>query len=343
MALIARNGVWLTRREFAADPLLPGVHGALGQRIAYDGLVQAIATGEMRLASTSNLQVYSALSNVLLGAGGMSNVISVSSNLVQINADVHIRGTIEAFLSTEINLQDKVMRLAYPEVGSEASITDQYLDGSGIMLADQLVGNYEKSIKWRTAAGMGTAAFVARGGASNESFWEVRGGGLRMTTPKRASGRGGGEVSYGMHINEKEELEMYKRWTDGSGREYTQRVFTFGSATPADMPTPVSRNPFYNASASSSYEWPVEFTDTVTSSNVTASNVTASSSNVTSTTSSNVTTSTSSNVTSTTSSNVTSTTSSNVTTSTSSNVTTSNVSSSSLFVAPWYDYRFAGS
>ena len=321
MALIARNGVWLTRREFAADPLLPGVHGALGERIAYDGLVQAIATGEMRLASTSNLQVYSATSNVLLGAGGMNNVISVSSNLVQINADVHIRGTLEAFLSTEINLQDKVMRLAYPEVGSEALITDQYLDGSGIMLADKLVGNYEKSIKWHAAAGLGASAFVARGGASNESFWEVRGGGLRMTTPQRAAGRGGGEVSYGMHINEKEELEMYKRWTDGSGREYTQRVFTFGSATPTDMPTPVSRNPFYNASASS--QWQVEFTDTVTSGNVTASNVS-------STSSGDVTSSTGSG---------------NVTSSTGSgNVTSSTGSGSSrLFVAPWYDYRFAGS
>jgi hypothetical protein len=354
MALIARNGLWLTRKGFASDPFSFTTGGVAG-RLEYDGLVQAIASGEMRLASASNMQVYSANSNVLLGAGGMSNVISVRSNLVEINANVHIRGAVESYMSTEINLQDKVMRLAFPDVGSEATINDAYLDGSGISLADELVGNYEKSIKWHSAAGIGASAFVAKGGTSNESFWELRGGGMRLTTPKRAAGRGNGEVSYGMHINEREELEMYKRWTDGSGHEFFQRVFTFGSAMPADMPTPMSPNPFFNGSSSSSFDFSsaVATTSNVTASNVTASNVTASNVTTSNVTTSNVTTSnvTTSNVTTSnvTASNVTASnvTASNVTTSnvTTSNVTTSNVTSVSsnntVFVPPWYDYRFA--
>ena len=340
MALIARNGVWLTRKPFADDPFA-SVGAPTQNRVAYDGLVQAIASGEMRLASASNMQIYSSTSNVLLGAGGMSNVISVRSNIVEINADVRIRGAVESYLSTEINLQDKVMRLAYPDKGAEASVSDAYLDGSGIVLANEVMGNYEKSIRWRASAGLGAGAFVARGGASNESFWELRGGGLRLSTPKRAAG-GTGEVSYGMHINEKEELEMYKRWTDGAGHEYFQRVFTFGGGTlPSDMPVPVSKNPFYNPSTSTVTWGTNSNVSSTNSSNVSSTG----SSNVSSTNNSNVSSTGSSNVSSTNNSNVSSTNNSNVSSTGSSNVSStgsSNVSNNNngLFVEPWYDYRF---
>ena len=246
MALLARTGVWLTRRGMATDPFLP--NPALGVAgVKYDGLVQAIASGEMRLSSASNLQIFASSANVLVGAGGQSNVLLVGSNLLVINANVQVRGSVDSYTSTEVNLQDKVLRLACPSP-SNLPVDDTYLHGSGLVIADgtYALSNYAKSMRWNMAAGTGAKSMLAVGGASNEPYWELRGGGLRLTTPLRASGAVG-EVSFGMHINHREELEMYKRSFDAvTGAETYQRVFTFGSAA-GTFATPTSRNVFFSA------------------------------------------------------------------------------------------------
>ena len=208
MALLAHRGLWLTRSGFARDPMTPAAFAP--DAMLHDGLVQAMATGDLRLACASNLQLYSSAHNVLLGAGGMSNVVSVSSNLVEIRGDVLVLGSLDAVATTELHVRDKLLRIGYD--GGGGVVPDVALDGAGIELgggapaaAGVPASYYEHSFRWRRAAGAGLGAMLTPGGASNEPFWELRGGGLRLTTPCRAAG-GSGEVSYGMHINDREEL-----------------------------------------------------------------------------------------------------------------------------------------
>lgn len=270
MAIVARKGLWLSRTgQMFPDPLSPlspwagSSNGQPAHSLSpdYGGLVQAMASGEMRLASASNLQLYSSTLNVVVGAGGQSDVISVTSNLVVINADVQIRGSVETYNSTEVNLQDKVVRLAYPDeatIASGMAPSEASLHGAGMQLADDVSGGraYEKSIRWRAGGevGRGPSGLVARGAESNCPYWEVRGGGLRLTSPARGVLRGGvpreggpaapsGEVSYGFCIDDREELVVYKRWTNAQGAASYQRVFTFGSTSVPYAP-PSSTNVF---------------------------------------------------------------------------------------------------
>lgn len=219
MALQLRGGVWLSRAE-PPPPLAPASTRA--------GILQAMASGEMRFAAASNVHVYSSASNVLLGAGGVSNVVTVLSNLVVINGDVHIRGNIEAYTSTRVHFQDKVLQVATPCNQDTTAVTPDELDGAGIMLAPATSPAehvFERSLRWR-AGGAEARPPMSPGGASNAAYWELMGGGLRLSAPR---GSNGARVSYGMHVNERQELEMYKYVLDeGTGAQHYQRVFTFG-------------------------------------------------------------------------------------------------------------------
>lgn len=273
MAVVAQQGLWLSRAgTFAQDPLTVQIARAGGSSSSissgssnYTGLVQAMASGEMRFASGSNLQLYSAASNVLLGAGGLSNVVVVHSNLVLLNADalvqgdLRLRGCLRSTPAPEVNVQNTVVRLGFAasNEAAPAGSPEPALHGAGILLeSDADASNvYEKSLRWRAGqrVGQGAAGLVSAGGASNGPCWEFRGGGLRLTAPVRAPGRAGvahsntvGEVSYGLHINEREELVLYKRWTvpgSNASAEFLQNVFTFGS-TGAPFTQPTSPNPF---------------------------------------------------------------------------------------------------
>lgn len=241
MALVAQNGLWLTREGFARDPLTPGAAGG-PQGVLYDGLVQAMASGELRLAAGSNLQVYSAASNVVLGAGGVADVVTVRADGVDIRGAVRVLGTIDAISSSDLLVRDKLVRVSHE--ASSCNLPDDVLDGAGVALGSA-AQRYERSLRWRRGLGASAeAAALAVGATSNEGFWELRGGGLRLSAPRRADG-GAGQVSYGMHINEREELVMYKAWSPSPGEPLVyQRVFTFGStAQPLALPT--SANPYY--------------------------------------------------------------------------------------------------
>ena len=245
MALQLRGGVWLSRAEPAAAAPLS----------SHAGILQAMASGEMRFAAGSNVRVYSAASNVLLGAGGVSNVVTVQSNLVVINGDVHIRGNIEAYTSTRVHFQDKVLQLATPCNDDATRLEPEELDGCGLLLAPVSSARgeqvYERSLRWRAGGGGGAAADEAAGAGaaaaqaapppfaahpSNAAYWELAGGGLRISAPR---GSNGARVSYGMHINARHELEMYKYMLDEGGAEHYQRVYTFGG-TPAPLAMPAS-------------------------------------------------------------------------------------------------------
>jgi hypothetical protein len=263
MALIARNGVWLTR---ATAPVPDGslVQSVVGSTwpLSSDGLVQAIASGEFRMTAGSNMQLYSALSNVQLGAQGSSNTLTVTSNAVEIRGQLRIRGTVDAISTSDLSVQDKVVRVSVPSPIAPATTAPQLseldLDASGLALAP---GAYEKSMLWRVGGQQGTALVLpSTENAYSEAFalprWDAVGGALRMTIPSRcnaAMAAAGGTVGYGFTINAREELELIKYWTDAStGAEKAQRVWCVGggaaSVSPIDAGEdallPTSVNPY---------------------------------------------------------------------------------------------------
>ena len=256
MAFIARNGLWLTRDTPTAgfaDPftaaLLPG-SSLVGSTspLPPDGVVQAVATGMMRLAASSNLQLYSAYSNVQVGAQGASNVLAVGSNSVTVYGDLNVRGAVNALMTSELFVRDKVLRVAVPD-NSNVVLADGDLNGAGVALAP---GTYDKSILWNAGAALG-ANFASSLLSSNAPFWEVKGGALRLSMQARGDysrAAAGGTVSYSFRINGQEELEIVKHWTDAmGGPEHQMRVLCLGaplaaSDTTAQFTFPTSANPY---------------------------------------------------------------------------------------------------
>jgi hypothetical protein len=244
MALVAHNGLWLTRQGFAPDPLhplSPGVSPVGPQGVLHDGIVQAMASGELRLAAGSNLQIYSAMGGVKMGAGTVTDVVTIRQDGVDVRGSLRILGTLDAVASSDLQVRDKLVRVSHE--GAGCNLSDEVLDGSGIALGSD-AQLYERSVRWRKGlAESAQDASMAPGATSNAGFWEVMGGGLRITCPTKADPNR--RVSYGMHINEQEELVMYKAWSAAPDKPMAyQRVFTFGStSTPLQLPT--SSNPYF--------------------------------------------------------------------------------------------------
>ncbi len=254
MALVTRNGLWLTRQapqEGFQDPFTRHFfdHASpwIGRTspIPPDGLVQAMASGAMRLAAGSNVQLYSAESNVLLGAQGVSNVLLVSSNAVTIHGDLRVRGAVDAVTTTELFVRDKIVRVAVPQSAS-ALVAESDLDSAGLALA---AGAYDKALLWR----QGGAGALSVGRSA--PYWEAVGGMLRLTLPARADAAktaAGGRVGYAFAINAQEQLEIYKHWTDAvGGDERSMRVLCAGppmaAAGAAGPSLPSSTNPYASA------------------------------------------------------------------------------------------------
>jgi hypothetical protein len=84
---------------------------------------------------------------------------------------------------------------------------------------------YDKSIRWNYGDS-GVEGLLTSNGASNEAYWDVRGGSLRLTGVKdNASNE---EIGFGMRINDKDELEMVRHWVDGNGSNQITRFVRFG-------------------------------------------------------------------------------------------------------------------
>ncbi len=256
MALVARNGLWLTRGGVAAaDPFAP--HQLTSVPFGYDGLVQAMATGEMRLAAASNVQVYASTSNVLLGAQGTSNVLSVGSNAVTITGDLRVYGTMDTIASSEMHLQDKVVRVAVlpPEqVAAQPTlqVRDADLDASGLAIAS---GSFGKAVLWRAGAlsnagsnpALLTAELLA---SSNAPYWQLQGGGLRFGVAARSNAgltAAGGGLGCALTFNADEEIEVYKVWSESSADAVCmQRIMVWAMSDPVNADTlwPQSTNPY---------------------------------------------------------------------------------------------------
>ena len=166
----------------------------------------------------------------------------VQSNVI-INGNLQISGVIDSTNVTQTNLlvENKEIYLAYNSnvvsTDSASWITDGVAnDQSGIVIQgcpanitqyspsnNEMV--YEKSVKWNNNSGMFT-------GNSNESFWEVKGGSLKITDMNPQSVIDGNvtasnPISFHFRINNQAELEIIKYYTVNH-KSISQVVAKFG-------------------------------------------------------------------------------------------------------------------
>jgi len=184
---------------------------------------------------------------------GATNMVSIQegagpggSNLITINGSLDVVGMINSVSVTEQTLEiaDKYIVLAHNSNISE-TIVDGVLtnNSAGLMIAgmpsaitDQSVGSniasFEKSIKWYNGSG-GMAD--ARSNVSSEPFWEVKGGGIRITSVKPTNNWASegvvtatDMVSYTFRVNERKGLELVRTVDNGAGGLKYDRMVVFG-------------------------------------------------------------------------------------------------------------------
>lgn len=224
------------------DTLLASAGGTVLVRSARDLTLEATGAGDVRIRTPNDRKT-------VFGVGG-ANIVEMyrtefydtdsACNLtdykVRINADLEVLGTTSsvAVNETTLNIEDKVVHLAF-----NSNLDHPYdgttNDGAGIMVdgmpesGDPAVyERYEKSIKWFHGAN----GVPALGGndITGEAFWNVRGGGLRITQVDDANGD---EVAFGFRINALHELEIYKMVTPAGGSPATARVAKLGRSVVA--------------------------------------------------------------------------------------------------------------
>ena len=224
------------------DTSITSAGGTVLVRSARDLMLEAIGSGDVRIRTPNDRKT-------VFGVGG-ANVVEMyrtefydadsACNLtdykVRINADLEILGTTSSVSvnETTLSIEDKVVHLAFNS-NLEHPYDGTTNDGAGIMVdgmpesGDPAVyERYEKSIKWFHGAN----GVPALGGndITGEAFWNVRGGGLRITQVDDANGD---EVAFGFRINALQELEIYKMVTPAGGSPATARVAKLGRSVVA--------------------------------------------------------------------------------------------------------------
>jgi hypothetical protein len=204
--LSARNGLWLTK---ASPPQVPSLRT--------DGMIQAIASGEVRLASS--------YSNVVIQAG-IADVLTVTSSNVTVNANLLVNGTIDSVYSSDLHVKDKTVIIGAIldangcNVGGSSSNV-ALNDGAGISVG----GGDAQSLRWKRPA-------LA---ADGEGSWTFRGGGLKVVAS--ASNAYGGEITYGFSINAATlALEVYAVLSNASGTS-RRCVASFGPPSASNVLT----------------------------------------------------------------------------------------------------------
>ena len=203
--------------------------------------------------STSNDQSFQAQSNVFFYINSASNpaepIFTVQNDKVMIRGDIIVTGDINTsniFSTTVIQQSLKISdkELVVANVGSNFNPADGPFDGSatnsgaGLRIDGIPTGfdsnipqAYDKTFQWNYGnsgiGGLGTAA-----GLSNESYWQLKGGSLKMTHQKIVPSGGSNiiqEVSFGFRVNELDELEFTKQFYYTPSNGYiTKRIARFG-------------------------------------------------------------------------------------------------------------------
>lgn len=186
-------------------------------------------SNNIQMSAPSNINLYTPTSSLSMGEGKLS-----------LQGDLQISGSI--ITSTPLAVSDTQITLA--SVSNFSPITGPF-DGSfntggGIRIDGLPEGydsnavpeeTYDKTFTWNYGntgiGGLGTAE-----GLSNESYWEFKGGSMRMTHQRVIPMDGSNivrDTSFSFRINELDELELCKRWWVTDCNDYvTKRVAKFG-------------------------------------------------------------------------------------------------------------------
>lgn len=189
---------------------------------------------------------------------GDTNILTIEQDKIVVRGNMDIEGTINTidYNVTELHVEDRTINLAYNSNGdvvNDGTINTK----SGIVvegmpqITDVNIGQniytdavyqpiYEKSIKWNYNDTDSVDGFIdnigvggiATSNIQSESYWEVKGGGLRLTAARPVFDEnmnitGSNVISFGLRINEHDELEFVKKYMSG-GSYVVKRVAKFG-------------------------------------------------------------------------------------------------------------------
>ena len=208
----------------------------------------------INLASSNNQQ-FTAQSNIEFFITSASNdpasaVFTVQGNQVLIRGDMVITGDIttsNVFSTTVIQESLKVAdtTIVLASTGSNFSPTDGPFDspsvnsGAGIKVDgvpsyfdSNILGAYDKTLKWVYGTGNGLSDLGKETTLSTEPIWEVKGGAFQLTHQKIVPSGGSNivqDVSFKMRVGSNDELEFVKTWWYSPSNGYvTKRVARFG-------------------------------------------------------------------------------------------------------------------
>ena len=189
--------------------------------------------------SHSNISAYAANKfDFFIGAFSNDALMTVSSNLVQINGNLQVAGVIDSInvTQTTLSVSDKEIYLSYNSNIVQSNSATWVVDGvandkSGIVVqglpqdipqysASNNEQYYGKSLVWNKSYGMNFLGSNSPIGgpsyAGKESFWELKGGALRISQPVDIiqdvdhNVFSCSNISYHFRINSFQELEIVK-------------------------------------------------------------------------------------------------------------------------------------
>lgn len=203
---------------------------------------------DVKLIANSNVLINALMDSIIMQSGqemgvnagtvmnlNAGNYVEVNTNYVRLNSHLEINGVIDSTSDIGLQVQDKVINLAFTSNLGSNLVDGPTNDGAGIVVqgvpdgfeaTQSNVQFFEKSIKWKNAGGM---QHLGTANIENESYWDVRGGALRITHNKTD----GTELGFSLRVNQFDELELVKTvWNpDTSDYEY-KRIAKFGRTLP---------------------------------------------------------------------------------------------------------------
>ena len=171
-------------------------------------------------------------------------VFSVSGNLISVNGDLLITGTVNTsniinttVIQQDLKIQDKKILLSAPLGG--AAEQDVPIDGfatndkSGVEImgaptgADVSHSNiYQKAVLWNY--GVNGINDLGTANVQSEAYWEMLGGAFHLTNRSLIEGDER-DTSFIFRVNEDDELEIQKKYWDSNNWDYSyKRLARFG-------------------------------------------------------------------------------------------------------------------
>lgn len=150
---------------------------------------------------------------------GDSNIITAYHDRVYINGDVQVNGVIDSVDIHQSNLMiaDRTVNLAFDAALGPLPDGANTNDGAGVIVSGQYGGTSNaRSLLWKWNGGMDKLGTTD---VDNESYWDLRGGQLRISHSNATK-----EIAFGFRINENDELELVKK----TGANTFKRIAKFG-------------------------------------------------------------------------------------------------------------------